>query len=259
MPASLYSDRPAAPPRSALLDLLHSLRLGVRDAIRPAVLLVSLLTALAAFALCSALFLVFWPALSSLSHSVSLAALAVPLAWLGMAAPEPGSLLAAGARMLSWLLLLVGWLLSILLSYRLALEFVLMARISALVRQHYPQLPAQRSDLASRLYLLCAPLLTLVLLAPLFLLLPLFGGPLLFALSGYLLVRSLMGDALDGLASGSEVRELLRRNRPGMLLLGMLLSALILIPPLGLLAPGLIGSCVCHFACRRLLVLRQTV
>lgn len=259
MPASLDPDRPALPASSAVVDLLHSLRLGMRDAIRPAVLLVSLLTALAAFALCSMLFLLFWPTLSNYSHAVSMAIFALPLGWLGLATPEPGGLLAAGVRVLSWLLLLVGWLLSILLSYRLALEFVLMARISALVRQHYPQLQTCRGDLASRLYLLCGPLLTFVLLTPLFLLLPLIGGPLLFALSGYLLVRSLMGDALEGMATGGEVRELLRRNRPGMLLLGVLLSALILIPPLGLLAPGLIGSCVCHFACRRLLAQRQAV
>lgn len=259
MPAHPFPDSVTAPPRSALVDLLLSLRFGLRDAIRPAVLLISLLTALLAFGFCSLLFVVFWSSISDFTHAVAAAAVALPLSWFGVAAPEASGVLAALTAVLSGMLLLGSWLLSILLAYRLALEFVLMARISALVRHDYPQLQPCSSDVVSRLYLLLSPLLTFVLLAPLLLLLPLVGGPLLFALSGYLLVRSLMGDALEGVATGNEVRQLLRCNRLGMLLLGVLLSALILIPPLGLLAPGLIGSCVCHFAFRRLLALRQAL
>ena len=252
MSARLAPSAVAAPP-PVMIDLLHSLRLGVRDAIRPAVLLISLLTALAAFVACTVLFVVFWPAISGFTHSLAAAA----LGWMGAVLAGADGVAAVLTSALSGVLIVLGWLLAIVLAYRLALEFVLMARISALVRQQYPQLQAKSGTVAARLYLLVGPLLTFALLAPLFLLLPLVGGPLLFALGGYVLVRSLMGDALEGLADGAEVRALLRRNRPGMLLLGLVLNGMVLIPPLGLLAPGLIGSCICHFACRRLQALRQ--
>ena len=53
------------------------------------------------------------------------------------------------------------------------------------------------------------------------LLIPVVGGGLALLLVGYLNVRGLVGDALEGVATDQERRQIVQRHRPQMLLLGL--------------------------------------
>jgi uncharacterized protein involved in cysteine biosynthesis len=68
---------------------------------------------------------------------------------------------------------------------------------------------------------------------------------------GYINVRSLMNDALDGLVSESERRAIIESNRLTMLLIGALLEGIVLIPIVGLFAPSILGLSVCHLCMRQ--------
>lgn len=155
----------------------------------------------------------------------------------------------------SYVLLLVSYLLCVLLSLRLLLELLLMARIQAQCLQSYPQLSAGVK--ASYFHVLFDALWMLFLslaVTLLCLLIPVVGGVILFVALSYLNIRSLVNDALDGLASTAQRRELIRQHRASMLLLGILISGWMLIPVLGLIGPLLLGAGSCHLFMRALLV-----
>jgi uncharacterized protein involved in cysteine biosynthesis len=77
------------------------------------------------------------------------------------------------------------------------------------------------------------------------------GPALLFLLMGYINVRSLMNDALDGLVSERDRRTIIESNRLTMLLIGALLEGVVLIPMIGLFAPSILGMSVCHLCMRQ--------
>jgi uncharacterized protein involved in cysteine biosynthesis len=79
---------------------------------------------------------------------------------------------------------------------------------------------------------------------------------LLFVLFGYLNVRTLVNEALDGLATRDEQRALIRQARFRMIILGTLLGGVPAIPVLGLMSPAWVGAATCHLCLRELSLLR---
>ncbi|WP_262489863.1 EI24 domain-containing protein [Hymenobacter terrenus] len=79
---------------------------------------------------------------------------------------------------------------------------------------------------------------------------PVVNGILILLIGCYYSAKSLVGDALEDVATFEEQKQLTRDNRLGILVMGLLHFALLLVPFVGLLAPAIIGSSMCHFCFR---------
>ncbi|MFO1251135.1 MAG: EI24 domain-containing protein [Inhella sp.] len=151
------------------------------------------------------------------------------------------------------LVILLVFMLLASLSVRVLTEFLLMGRVQAQCRRRYPELENQAPMPWLSGLMESAKLWVILLVGGLMcLLVPLLGGLLLAALCAYLNARSLVGEALDGVASPQEQRAFVRSHRMSLLLLGLALPVLLLVPLVGLLAPGWLGASVCHLGMRHL-------
>jgi hypothetical protein len=157
----------------------------------------------------------------------------------------------------TWIVLILLILVTVYATVRIAVEFWLMPIIRKVVEKHYPPFPARPPY--SLIYSVTNVAKTgalAVLLGLPFLLIPVANVVLLFVLFGYLNVRTLVNEALDGLASREEQRLLIRRTRVRMILMGTLLGGAPAIPVLGLMTPAWIGAATCHLCLRALQRLR---
>jgi hypothetical protein len=148
-------------------------------------------------------------------------------------------------------------LIAVYATVRIAVEFWLMPVIRKVVEKDYPPFPPR--PVYSVIYSVTNAAKTGALAAGLglpFLLIPVANVVLLFVLFGYLNVRTLVNEALDGLASREEQRAVIRTARLRMILLGSLLGGMSTIPVLGLMAPACTGAATCHLCLRTLIALR---
>lgn len=233
---------------SVVVDVLYSLARGLRDCVRPAILLFSVLVWGCATAVCGLVFLLAWRPLWQVAQGLVQMGWQTLVGWWEVLAPA-GNIV---VPVTTGLVLLLAAVLLVIIAVRIALEFWLMDRVRGVILAGYPQLQRRSARLGTEVSLFVRQLISLVVLAPVFLVLPLIGGPLWFAFGAYLMARGLMVDALQGVADDRELTELPGANRPGLLLIGCSLSLLLLVPPLSLIAPALLACCVCHFAFRRL-------
>ena len=166
-------------------------------------------------------------------------------------APVAAVAASAGFTIVSYVLVAVVFVLLVLISVRILLEAVLMGYVQTRTLRRYPELQkgADNNWLANLRgasgSTIKALLITLVCLF-----IPVINGLLIFLIACYYSARSLVGDALEDLATVQEQRQFIRENRLGILLMGLLHFALLLIPFVGLLAPAIIGSSMCHFCMR---------
>jgi uncharacterized protein involved in cysteine biosynthesis len=140
---------------------------------------------------------------------------------------------------------------------RIEVEFLLMPVIRKVVEKHYPPFPPRPaySLITSVANVAKTGALAIFLGLP-FLLIPVANVVLLFVLFGYLNVRTLVNEALDGLATRDEQRLLIRSTRLRMIFMGTLLGGAPAIPLLGLMTPAWIGAATCHLCLRELRQLR---
>jgi hypothetical protein len=158
----------------------------------------------------------------------------------------------------TWIMLVLLILIAVYATVRIAVEFLLMPVIRKTVEKHYPPFPPRPPY--SLIYSVTNVAKTgalAVLLGLPFLLIPVANVALLFVLFGYLNVRTLVNEALDGLATRDEQRLLIRRARLRMIFLGTLLGGAPAIPILGLMTPAWVGAATCHLCLRELLALRN--
>lgn len=239
--------------------------LGLRSAISIGALLTSLLMWFAVAAIWLIVFLFYRESVTELAFK------AAAVVVFGVASMIPGELGsstgAAGSSVgataafisstaLSWLVVALMYLMLVLLSVRVLVELMLMARIRAQAIKRYPALchaasPAEPSDLRASLRNTIGPWFGLVAGSITCLLLPFVGGLALFVLLSYFNVRFLVNDAMEDFAGPNEMQNFARENRPEMIALGLLLTLLSLVPFVGLLAPWFTGSSVCHLTMRR--------
>lgn len=174
------------------------------------------------------------------------------------ALPEIPQLLPSINSALRYLAVGALYIALVFITVRVSVEIWLMKRIQKFCLKYYPglSLSHKRSILVS---VRDAPKTagTFLIGGAICLILPVAGPTLLFLLISYLNVRSLMNDALDELVSESDRRKIIESNRLSMLLIGALLGGLVLIPVIGLFAPSILGTSVCHLCMRQTLKLRD--
>lgn len=255
------------------VEAIKCLALGLRDGLRPRVALTSLLIWLMVIVFWCVVFWIWREDVKSLATAaLLLIAYGVAQMLMPVAGPATVSAMASGANALgAFAFLLSGpvaavvtglvvfgcFMLLCMLSVRILLELLLMGRIQAQCLQRYPALSrgvdnSWRRGLRDAL----GTLATFVIGGLLCLVIPLVGGLLLFLLASYLNVRSLVGDALDGVATDDERRAVIRSQRLNMLLLGLLGTLLMLVPLAGLVAPSVLGASVCHLCMRQVVRMR---
>ncbi len=228
-----------------LSHTLTSLLLGLRDGLRPRLILISLFSLMAV--------LIGWFVLFSVADEQwwSLSA-------LGDRLVAHTHLDATVAKVLAGFLFVLSYAVLVLVSMGLVILFVLMPRIRQVCLQAYPSLTPVSSGLG-----LLGPLRNALWLVLAFLLggvlswvVPVWGSLAFVALVSYFNVRGLLYDALDGLATTREQEVVLRQQRGAILMLGLALSGLAMVPVLGLLSPAIMGTSASHLAFRGLTRLR---
>lgn len=239
---------------SPLAEALHCALLGLRDALHPALITLSLGVWALAFLVMTALYALGWSWLAPALEGVAeFAVLGLP-GWLGWT-PATGGFLSELAgyaeTVLQWLLLAALFAVGVLLLARVILELVLMGQVQRRVLSHYPKLAASverpwRADLRD----LAGNLGTWLVGSLLCLCIPLIGGALLILLTAYLNVRGLVNDAFDGVVAEPLQRRFVTTQRPTMLLLGAVVGLVMLVPLLGLIGPSLLGAATCHLTFR---------
>lgn len=252
---------PAQPDRP-LAQAVQAAKLGLRDGVRPSLLGFSILTSLGAFAL--------WFILFALGHSV-VWAYAIKATHWGLpglpglsTAPlsmDQASLWAwlvhAFSGLLAFLISVAAFALFVTLTIQLVLELFLMPRIHRLCIPQYPTIRRLGGGNLSNSLLTLAKLWGVLVVGLLLWVIPFVGGLAFFALAGYLNVRILANDALEGVATPEELRAIVKSHRWGMLCLGMTMGFFLMIPLAGLVAPSVLGASVCHFCFAALVKLRR--
>jgi hypothetical protein len=168
------------------------------------------------------------------------------------ALPELPQLIPAISEGLRYLVVAVLYISLVIITVRVSIELWLMKRIQKFCLTYYPDLSLKHKT-SILVSLRDAPKSagTFLFGGLICLMIPGIGPALLFLLMGYINVRSLMNDALDGLVSESERRAIIESNRLTMLLIGALLEGIVLIPIVGLFAPSILGLSVCHLCMRQ--------
>lgn len=243
------------------------LGLALRDAAHPKLAFLSLGTGLLASLFWLAVLVIWWQPIWLGAQVVATAIAAGIVFTLMPAAPAVGGSVAAMGNIASayapWLLaiqfgpiftvfvLVGGYLLLVMLSVRILLELMLMTRIQTRVLRRYPGVE-RGADASFRAGLRdwLGTTSTFVFGGLLCLIVPVLGGALFFVLASYLNVRSLINDALEDVASDAERRQVIKANRLRMALLGVLMSALMLVPVVGFFMPVLLGAAVVHLSVR---------
>lgn len=157
---------------------------------------------------------------------------------------------------LSWIAIAATYVFAILITVRVLAELFLMGYVQKQALKSYPALAnittANRASDNVSFGVWIRPWAALILLGPLFLLLPVVGGVLLFVLLSYLNSRFLVNDAAENIASSTEVYHFIKVSRIELLALGVLATLLNFVPLFGLLSPWATGSAVCHLTMRHL-------
>lgn len=168
------------------------------------------------------------------------------------ALPELPQLIPALSQGLRYLVVAVLYIALVIITVRVSIELWLMKRIQKFCLTYYPGLSLKHKT-SVLVSLRDAPKSagTFLFGGLICLVIPGFGPALLFLLMGYINVRSLMNDALDGLVSESDRRAIIESNRLTMLLIGALLEGIVWIPIVGLFAPSILGLSVCHLCMRQ--------
>jgi hypothetical protein len=235
---------------------LSSLLLGLRDGLRPTLILHALGWLMAVLLGWFGLFSVVddkWWSLATLTAHVQ------ALTHLD----------SAFAGILAALLFTFTYVLLVLTSMALVILFVLMPQIRRVCLRRYPALTEvpQRAGMGAApgaepvpgigLRTLWRHALWMVLAAAsamvLTWVLPFVGAPLGMALMAHANVRGLLVDALEDLATEAELQAVLRQQRVAITLLGLVLSTLAMVPVLGLLSLFIMGPCASHLAFRALM------
>lgn len=227
--------------------------LGLKDGLRPQLLMLSIGVALGAGGFWLLIFMVWsadiWHLAQVAAHwffSGAAAASEAPVADGGWWATIWGGVVQGLSWLVALLIFLAALALLVMLSMQIMLELFLMPLVQ---RQCLPRYPSLKLDGAGSLRFNI--LTSLKLLAVLVLGLPLWlipvVGPLVhLALVAYLNIRSLVNDALDGVATLEERQALVRTHRGAMLCLGLIMQLMFMIPFVGLIMASVMGASVCH-------------
>ena len=238
------------PIRPPTLEALHCFTLGLRDALRLRLALVSIFI--------WTLALVFWGVVLVVFHAEAAALVGQALSTIWSAAPSWMNPAVAVAQnpwvqgTVSFLLLMLGYWIVCLITVSLLMELMLMQRVQAVCLPRYPTLQGLhiQNDRIAAVLDTVGTLAAMVVGSLVCLLIPVVGGALALVLVGYLNVRGLVGDALDGVATDQERRQIIERHRPQMVVLGLLCSVLLFIPLLGLWMPAVLGAATAHLGMR---------
>jgi hypothetical protein len=253
-----------ASPSGLVAQVSQAVRRGLGDGLKPRLVFLSIGMTLAAG--------VFWLIVFSVFHGPVWHAAEVAAQWFFQgAATSQGPEVAAStgwwaslwhsvaqglSTFVAFLIALAAFALLVMLTLQILLEVFLMPTVQRQCLKRYPDLP---TDVAGslRANLMTSLRLMLVLVAGLALwIVPVLGGLAYFALAAYVMVRSLVNDALDGVASLEERKLLIRQHRGAMLGIGLLMNLLLVIPVAGLIVPSVLGASVCHLFMPALLDLR---
>lgn len=244
---------------------------GLRDAVHPRLLLWSLGLWLISAMIWLLLAVFFWSSLSGLIDQAGQFLAHGLWSWLAPPAKiiDPATIKTTSNWLSNSLFALIGWgiikfvllsgffLAAVMLTSRLLLEFMLMPLVQKQVLPTYPQLTHnQQTTWHSGIFNALRDFILLILGGLACLLVPILGGLLLFVLLSWLNVRALANDALEGVASPSEIRWLRHNDLLATAILGTFQAGFMLIPVLNVLGPILIGTSSTHFFFLRLQQLR---
>src|SRR4051812_45659776 len=120
----------------------------------------------------------------------------------------------------TWVSLVLLIFVLVVVTVRIAMEFALMPVVRRVVMKRYPPFPRlPTTGLLAPIKNVGKTILLVVFVGGPCLLIPVANVILVFVLFGYLNVRTLVNDALDGLASAAEQRSVVRNGRGTMILL----------------------------------------
>ncbi|GAA4035691.1 hypothetical protein GCM10022409_20530 [Hymenobacter glaciei] len=166
-------------------------------------------------------------------------------------APVAAVAASVGFTIVSYVLVAVVFILLVLISVRILLEAFLMGYVQTRTLRRYPELQkGADNNWLEGLRGATGSTIKALVITFICLFIPVINGILILLIACYYSARSLVGDALEDLATVQEQKQFIRENRFGILVMGLLHFALLLIPFVGLLAPAIIGSSMCHFCMR---------
>ncbi len=237
--------------------------LGLKDGLRPQLLMLSIGVAVGAGGLWLLVFMVWsteiWQMAQVAAHwffSGAAAASEAPVAQVGWWATIWGGVTQGLSWLVALLISLAAFALLVMLSMQILLELFLMPLVQRQCLLRYPSLKlggegSLRFNILTTLKLLGV----LVLGLPLWLI-PVVGPLTHLALLAYLNIRSLVNDALDGVATLEERQALVPAHRGAMLCLGLMMQLMMMIPLVGLIMASVMGASVCHLFMPALVALR---
>lgn len=245
---------------SAFPQAMACILAGLRDGLHPRLILQSLGIWAAVLLFWS---LVFWFARAQVGEAslwvVQLAAHG-GMAWLDDGAATGPAWLAGSAvtGLLAGTVALLAFVLLNLFTARMLVDAFLMGTIQGIVRKRYPTVESwPGGSWKAGLRNSVGPVVTVLLLALPLMLVPVLNVIALFFLFNYLNVRGLLPDALEDIASDEETRALIEGSRVEMAVLGVLMVPVVMIPPLTLFGPSVLGASVTHFGLQRLKARRR--
>jgi uncharacterized protein involved in cysteine biosynthesis len=256
---------------SPLPEAITCVVLGLREAFSRKLILFSIGLWLGAVALWTLILVFAWGLIKALAGFITawtlLGVFAVFPQWLPVSAQAKlsGVSLPVGAEALlgpvfhgvTWIILALLIIACVLTTARIGLELFLMPLVRREVERRYPPFPKHpTSNLLTPIKNAAKMGLLAVVIGLPCLFIPVVNIVLLFTLFGYLNVRTLVNEALDGLASPAEQRNVIRASRLHMVMLGSLLAGVMSIPFVGLFGPSWIGASTSHLCLRTLLHLR---
>lgn len=234
---------------SALAESLTCFGLALREAIRPGLALVSIVIGAVSLGLWLLVFSIWG---GHIVHWCDLLSNAILGRLTGQGA-TPSVLMLSIGRVFSYLFATAVFIILVMVTVRILLEFILMARIQRYCLPRYPSLQTGvPSSMTAGIRDALGATATLVIGGLLCLVIPIIGGVLFFVLASYLNVRGLVNDAVEGLATDEQRRAIIQARRVEMTLLGVLVGLFTLVPFAGFLSPVVLGAGVCHLGMRAL-------
>lgn len=261
MPDSSHLTGLAEQHLTPLAQAAQAAKLGFTEGLKPRIAFLSIGAALVVFIVWLMIF-VFGHA-----HVWAIATAATHWALPGWASAPPSLgqasiwvwVVQALSGLVAFLISVAAFGVLVMVTLQVVLEVVLMPRIQREVLPSYPTLQKGVAGSLRANLLLLLKLWGALIAGLLLWLIPLVGGIAFFALAAYINARSLVNDALDGIATPSERQAIVRQNRWGLMILGLMMGSLLMIPLIGLVAPSVLGASVCHFCFKALLKLRGQV
>ena len=234
---------------SALAESLTCFGLALREAIRPGLALVSIVIGAVSLGLWLLVFSIWG---GHIVHWCDLLSNAI-LGRLAGQGATPSVLMLSIGRVFAYLFATALFIILVMVTVRVLLEFILMVRIQRYCLPRYPSLKTGvPSSMTAGMRDASGATATLVIGGLLCLVIPIIGGVLFFVLASYLNVRGLVNDAVDGLATDEQRRAIIQSRRVEMTLLGALVGVFTLVPFVGFLSPVVLGAGVCHLGMRAL-------